>query len=226
MVDNFQRLLDADLGLRAEQLLSIAHAAAAALRHGRAPHRARRASSTRRPRALPGAERAGIVTVNPLDRGSFGARDRVRRSAARARTERADRQPSPRHRRAGSRPPASRCCAAASSTATDTATSTPVAIVSRRHGRSPVARRAIRSASASASRGPTRRGSPSSASSATCATPASGARRGTCRTSSTRARSPASTVHVMVRSRVDAGGRARAPCERRSTSIDPLLAGA
>jgi putative ABC transport system permease protein len=72
MIDNVQRLLHADLGLRAEHLLSV-----------RLPLPPRYDTAERRiglarqlvdaARALPGTERAGIVSVNPLDRGSFGA---------------------------------------------------------------------------------------------------------------------------------------------------------
>ena len=72
MIDNFRRLLSADLGLKADQLLSV-----------RMPLPPRYDTADRRTllvrqldeaaRALPGVEREGIVTVNPLDRGSFGA---------------------------------------------------------------------------------------------------------------------------------------------------------
>lgn len=72
MADNFRRLLDADLGLRAEQLISI-----------RLPLPARYDTAERRialarqlvetGQSIPGTERAGIVSVNPIDRGSFGA---------------------------------------------------------------------------------------------------------------------------------------------------------
>jgi predicted permease len=72
MVDNFRRLLDADLGLNAEQLLSV-----------RMPVPPRYDTAERRTLlvrqltetavTVPGVERAAIVTVNPLDRGSFGA---------------------------------------------------------------------------------------------------------------------------------------------------------
>ncbi len=72
MIDNFQRLMNADLGLEAEQLTSI-----------RIPLPPRYDTAERRiilarqlndaARAVPGTRTAGIVTVNPLDRGSFGA---------------------------------------------------------------------------------------------------------------------------------------------------------
>lgn len=72
MINNFQHLLDADLGLEPDHLLSI-----------RMPLPPRYDSAERRivlarqltgaATALPGTERAGLVTVNPLDRGSFGA---------------------------------------------------------------------------------------------------------------------------------------------------------
>ena len=71
LIDNFQRLLNADLGLRPDQLLSI-----------RMPVPPRYDTAERRiqlsrhlveaARAVPGVERAGMVTINPLDRGSFG----------------------------------------------------------------------------------------------------------------------------------------------------------
>jgi predicted permease len=72
MVDNLQRLLVADLGLRPDQLLSIRMPLPP--RYDTAERRivlARQLSEAAR--AIPGAERAGIATVNPLDRGSFGA---------------------------------------------------------------------------------------------------------------------------------------------------------
>jgi predicted permease len=72
LIDNFQRLLDADLGLRSDELLSMRMPLPP--RYDTAE---RRIMLTRRltdaARALPGTERAGLVTVNPLDRGSFGA---------------------------------------------------------------------------------------------------------------------------------------------------------
>ena len=72
MIDNFQRLMNAELGLQPEQLTSI-----------RIPVPPRYDTAERRiilarqlndaARAVPGTQNAGIVTVNPLDRGSFGA---------------------------------------------------------------------------------------------------------------------------------------------------------
>jgi putative ABC transport system permease protein len=72
MLENFQRLMAADLGLRAEQLTSI-----------RIPLPPRYDTAERRivlarqlidaAGAVPGTQSAGIVTVNPLERGSFGA---------------------------------------------------------------------------------------------------------------------------------------------------------
>jgi predicted permease len=72
MIDNFQRLMNAELGLQPSQLTSI-----------RIPVPPRYDTAERRialarqlndaARAVPGARNAGIVTVNPLDRGSFGA---------------------------------------------------------------------------------------------------------------------------------------------------------
>jgi predicted permease len=72
MVDNLRRLLDADLGLRVDQLYAI-----------RIPLPPRYDTAERRVqlvrqlddavRALPGTERSGLVSWNPLGRGSFGA---------------------------------------------------------------------------------------------------------------------------------------------------------
>ena len=72
MVENLQRLLRADLGLRADTLYTVA-----------LPLPPRYASPEQRiqvvrqlhdaARALPGVERAGLSTWNPLGRGSFGA---------------------------------------------------------------------------------------------------------------------------------------------------------
>jgi hypothetical protein len=73
MADNLSRLVTADLGLQSERL--------AAIEIGLPPSRYAGAESrltlTRQvleaTRAIPGVERAGVVTVNPLARGSFGA---------------------------------------------------------------------------------------------------------------------------------------------------------
>ena len=73
MADNLTRLVTADLGLQADRL--------AAIEIGLPPSRYASAESrltlTRQlleaARAIPGVERAGVVTVNPLARGSFGA---------------------------------------------------------------------------------------------------------------------------------------------------------
>jgi predicted permease len=72
MTDNLRRLLSADLGLRPDQLLAL-----------RLPLPPRYDTAERRSvvarqltdavMALPGVEQGGLVTVNPLDRGSFGA---------------------------------------------------------------------------------------------------------------------------------------------------------
>ena len=72
LINNFQRLLDADLGLEPDELLSV-----------RMPLPERYDTAERRivlarqlidaAAALPGTQRSAIVTVNPLDRGSFGA---------------------------------------------------------------------------------------------------------------------------------------------------------
>lgn len=72
MIDNVQRLLDADLGLQAERLYSIRMPLPP--RYDTAERRIMLARQlTEAARALPGTERAAIVTVNPIDRGSFGA---------------------------------------------------------------------------------------------------------------------------------------------------------
>ncbi|HEX6163453.1 MAG TPA: ABC transporter permease [Vicinamibacterales bacterium] len=72
MVDNFQRLMNTDLGLEADQLISI-----------RLPLPPRYDTAERRivlarqlneaAIAVPGTRNAAIVSINPLDRGSFGA---------------------------------------------------------------------------------------------------------------------------------------------------------
>jgi putative ABC transport system permease protein len=72
MIDNFQRMMNADLGLQPEQLTSIRIPLPP--RYDTAERRiilARQLSEAAR--AVPGTRNAGIVTVNPLDRGSFGA---------------------------------------------------------------------------------------------------------------------------------------------------------
>jgi putative ABC transport system permease protein len=72
MVDNFRRMLSADLGLNAEQLLSMRMPVPP--RYDTAERRIVLARQiTEAASAVPGVERAGIVTVNPIDRGSFGA---------------------------------------------------------------------------------------------------------------------------------------------------------
>ncbi len=71
-IDNFQRLMHADLGLQAEQLTSIRIALPP--RYDTAERRivlARQLNDAAS--AVPGTTSAGIVSVNPLDRGSFGA---------------------------------------------------------------------------------------------------------------------------------------------------------
>jgi predicted permease len=72
MVDNLRRLLDADLGLRADALYAIR--VSLPPRYDTA---ARRVQLVRRlsdaVAALPGAERSGLSSWNPLGRGSFGA---------------------------------------------------------------------------------------------------------------------------------------------------------
>ena len=72
MIDNFQRLMRADLGLQPEQLTSIRIPLPP--RYDTAERRIILARQlTEAARSLPGTHNAGIVTVNPLDRGSFGA---------------------------------------------------------------------------------------------------------------------------------------------------------
>jgi predicted permease len=72
MVENLQRLLNADLGLRADSLYAIRIAFP-----GRYDTAERRVQLVRRldeaARALPGVERSGLSSWNPLGRGSFGA---------------------------------------------------------------------------------------------------------------------------------------------------------
>lgn len=72
MIDNLQRLLATDLGLQAEHLVSLRMPLPE--RYDTAERRiglARRLGDVAG--SLPGVERSGLVTVNPLDRGSFGA---------------------------------------------------------------------------------------------------------------------------------------------------------
>jgi predicted permease len=72
MIDNFQRLMNANLGLEPEQLTSIRIPVPP--RYDTAERRTILARQlTEAARAVPGTRNAGIVTVNPLDRGSFGA---------------------------------------------------------------------------------------------------------------------------------------------------------
>jgi predicted permease len=72
MINNFQQLLRADLGLRAEHLLAIRIGVPP--RYDTAERRVVLARQlTEAARALPGTERAGISSINPIDRGSFGA---------------------------------------------------------------------------------------------------------------------------------------------------------
>jgi putative ABC transport system permease protein len=72
MVENLQRLLNADLGLRAHALYAIR--IALPVRYDTAERRiqiVRRLDETAR--ALPGVEQSGLTSWNPLGRGSFGA---------------------------------------------------------------------------------------------------------------------------------------------------------
>jgi putative ABC transport system permease protein len=72
MIDNLQRLLAADLGLRSERLLSMRLALPE--RYDTAERRITLARQLQElAAALPGVERAGLVSMNPLERGSFGA---------------------------------------------------------------------------------------------------------------------------------------------------------
>jgi predicted permease len=72
MIENLQRLLSANLGLRAESLYAIALTLPARYDDGE-----RRTQVVRQlhdaARAIPGVEQAGLTSWNPLDRGSFGA---------------------------------------------------------------------------------------------------------------------------------------------------------
>ncbi|MGE0363138.1 MAG: ABC transporter permease [Vicinamibacterales bacterium] len=72
MVENLQRLLTANLGLRADALYAVALPLPPRYADGE-----RRIQVVRQlheaARAIPGVERVGLSTWNPLDRGSFGA---------------------------------------------------------------------------------------------------------------------------------------------------------
>ena len=72
MVDNLQRLLNANLGLRAESLYAIALPLPP--RYDTAERRVQLVRQLHEAAgAIPGVERAGLTSWNPLDRGSFGA---------------------------------------------------------------------------------------------------------------------------------------------------------
>jgi predicted permease len=72
MVDNLQRLLNADLGLRADALYSIALPLPP--RYDTAERRVQLVRQLHETAsATPGIERAGLTSWNPLGRGSFGA---------------------------------------------------------------------------------------------------------------------------------------------------------
>jgi predicted permease len=73
MTDNLSRLSNADLGIRAENLSTIEMTLPES-RYAAAPDRiAVVRALTDRARRVAGVHQAAIVTVNPLDRGSFGA---------------------------------------------------------------------------------------------------------------------------------------------------------
>ncbi len=72
MVDNLQRLLNANLGLRAESLYAIQLSLPA--RYDTAERRVQVVRQLHDAAgAIPGVEQAGLTSWNPLDRGSFGA---------------------------------------------------------------------------------------------------------------------------------------------------------
>ena len=72
MVDNLQRLLDADLGLRADALYAIR--VSLPPRYDTAERRVQLVRQLREAvAAIPGTERVGLSSWNPLGRGSFGA---------------------------------------------------------------------------------------------------------------------------------------------------------
>ena len=72
MVENLQRLLAANLGLRADALYAVALPLPP--RYADADQRIQVVRQLHEAaRAIPGVERAGLSTWNPLDRGSFGA---------------------------------------------------------------------------------------------------------------------------------------------------------
>jgi predicted permease len=72
MVDNLQRLLAANLGLRADALVAVR--LSLPVRYDTAERRVQLVRQLQESaRALPGVERAGLTSWNPLARGSFGA---------------------------------------------------------------------------------------------------------------------------------------------------------
>ena len=72
MVDNLQRLLNANLGLRADSLYAIQLSLPA--RYDTAERRVQMVRQLHAAAgAIPGVEQAGLTSWNPLDRGSFGA---------------------------------------------------------------------------------------------------------------------------------------------------------
>jgi predicted permease len=72
MIENLQRLLSANLGLRADSLYAVALALPA--RYDTAERRVQVVRQLHdAARAIPGVEHAGLTSWNPLDRGSFGA---------------------------------------------------------------------------------------------------------------------------------------------------------
>ena len=186
MVDNLQRLLNANLGLRAESLyaieLPLPPRVDTAERRVQLVRQLHEAAG-----AIPGVERAGLTSWNPLDRGSFGASIETEDAAAGARAERPHHQPPVGHagvddHRRGD------------ADARDVTSPPPMAPPARR-SRSSAAASPIgcgpasrRWASGCARPGRRIRGSPWWGWPMTCATPAPGPRRGTCRTNSTPAR--------------------------------------
>jgi predicted permease len=72
MIENLQRLLRADLGLRADSLYAISLPLPP--RYDTAERRVQLIRQLHEAaRAIPGVEQAGLTSWNPLDRGSFGA---------------------------------------------------------------------------------------------------------------------------------------------------------
>lgn len=130
MVENLQRLLNANLGLRTEALYAVALPLPP--RYAGADERIQVVRQLHEiARAIPGVERAGLTTWNPLDRGSFGASleaEDQRQAAAQSGIIVNHRQVTPEWMEAAGIP----VLRGRTFTAADNAGSQPVAIVSRR----------------------------------------------------------------------------------------------